>query len=94
MNISLRAINNLSREEIVFVFAMMQKYGGLDKAPNRSKNNKKRNNHKPRKQKNNHDKCSTTNPCLYDFNCSHWDKCEDEKFLQYRLIMQKCENKK
>ena len=88
MNISFRAMSNLSREEMVFIFAMMQKYGGL---VNKSKNNKKRNNHK---QKNNHDKCSSNVPCLYNFNCPYWDKCEDEKFLQYRLIMQKCEHKK
>lgn len=93
MNISLRAISNLSHEEMRFIFSMLQKYG-KSKQPNRSKNNKKRNNYKQHKQKNNHDKCSTNLPCLYDFDCPYWDKCEDEKFLQYWLIMQKCENKK
>lgn len=97
MKISMRALNKLTHEELLFVFRMMQKYGGLtvseEPTPKTTnKNKKRRNNRRPHKKEEiNHDDCSPDNPCLYDFKCPSWNKCDDEKFLQFRMIMQKCE---
>ena len=104
MNISLKRLKSLTAEEITFVFAMMSKYGGLKVEEQPVHNNNNHNNHnnnKNRKNNNrtkkppriikNHDNCTSNELCLYDFDCPGWEKCDDEKFLQYRLIIKKCE---
>lgn len=85
MNVSLRSIKNLSHKELIFIFIMMEKYTDV-----KFNNHKKKGNKKIKKIIN-HDNCTTTHPCLYDFNCLAWNTCKDEKFLQYRLIMKQCE---
>jgi len=102
MNITLKGLKSLELAEMVFVVAMMKKYGDLkiedlqiQNTPNNNKNNNKNNNRNKKKIKpppkivKSHDNC--TEPCLYDFDCPKWEKCADDKFLQYRLIMNKCE---
>ena len=107
MNITLKGLNSLTAEEMTFVVAMMQKYGGLkiedlqlphntNNNANNTNNNKKKPKHrnsqkKPPKIVKNHDGCTSKEPCLYDFDCPGWEKCDDDKFLQYRLIIKKCE---
>lgn len=101
MNIILKRLKSLDLAEMTFVISMMGKYGGLkieESQPVHTNNNnnkkkaKYRNNQKkPPKIIKNHDDCTSKEPCLYDFDCPGWEKCDDDRFLQYRLIIQKCE---
>lgn len=107
MNITLKRFKSLHLSEMTFVISMMGKYGGLkieepqstynnNNNNNNTNNNKKKtkyrnNQKKPPKIIKNHDDCTSKEPCLYDFDCPGWEKCEDDKFLQYRLIIKKCE---
>jgi len=99
MNITLKGLKSLTAEEMIFVVAMMNKYGDLKieelQQPHNT-NNKKKTNHRNNQKKTpkivkNHNDCTSKEPCLYDFDCPGWEKCNDDKFLQYRLIIKKCE---
>lgn len=94
MNIDIKKFASLTSDEIQFLYCMMVAYGEMPnfvETPPQSKNNRtnknRKNNYKaksrPFKKKDN------TKPDLYNFNDSLWEKCEDKKFLAYRIIMEK-----
>lgn len=99
MKLSLRLLMSISHEELVFVFSMMRKYGGMSdpviRASNKHNKNKHSNHNTIKKQKCpfDKDKCNAKLPCLYDFTCPVWDKCQDDHFLAYREIIKSCEKK-
>lgn len=92
MELSLKKLLALKHEEVVFVFSMMRKYGGMTAIEENAKpkkykgKNNNRRNQKPKKEVDTSDK---TKPNLSDFTDPKWEKCTDEKFLTYREIMER-----
>lgn len=85
MKISMKMVKKLTPVETFFVYSMIETF---------KKSKKKMSNYKNKRRikvKTNHDNCTSDSPCLFDFDCPAWKDCKDEKFIQYRLIMKKCE---
>lgn len=89
MQISMKMVKNLTVTETFFIYAMIESYKKTKNKNTQSTKNKRKKN----AMIHNHENCKPDNPCLFDFKCPAWEKCTDEKFIQYRLIMQKCEFK-
>lgn len=93
----------LSGDEIQFLYCMVVTYGEMpefdDSVPppppknnrnNRNnKNGNKNRNNNYKKKKRPFKKRDMTKPDLYDFNDPLWEKCKDEKFLAYKIIVEK-----
>ena len=89
MKIYIKRLFNLSMEETTFIFSMMRKYGGMGNPSLEIETNRRNGNNKKHQRKTISSPCDPNVPSLYDFNCKKWDTCVDDKFLQYRLIMEK-----
>lgn len=99
MNISLKKFKSLDSDELQFLYCMMVSYGEMseidDSVPppppknNKNRNNKNRNNNYKKKKTRPFKKRDKTKPDLYNFDDPLWEKCEDEKFLAYKELMEK-----
>ncbi len=90
MEISLRKLSRLSLDETIFIFSMMRKYGGMPEVkPDQQQKKSRGNNNKRRTSTKKVDTSDKTKPNLFDFTDPKWEKCEDEKFLAYKEIMER-----
>jgi len=93
MNIDIEKFTSLSSDELQFLYCMMVAYGEMPnfvEAPPQSKNNRNKNRNRNNKPKSRpFKKKDKTKPDLYDFSDPKWKKCEDEKFLAFKELMEK-----
>ena len=84
MKILIKRVKNLTPAETLFVFGMLNTYS------KKTSNKKSKNNERKKKKPVTHDECTPDKPCLFDLDCPAWNNCTDDKFIQYRIILEKC----